>query len=115
MAAPSTVARRVETVAFNNGFGPLIRLEAERLEERLEQAERELRIIERNSTHWSVLGEQERLKLRVELHEQREWVDFERYRLERLQEVIRIPWWRVNKRRRVLDELEFAESATTRA
>ena len=40
MAAPSTVARRVETVAFNNGFGPLIRLVAERLEERLEQAER---------------------------------------------------------------------------
>ena len=115
MSSRTSVVRRFQSVAFNTGFGPLVRREAERLQERLEHAEDDLRLAERESNHWSALHKDERLRLRVELQERREWVDFERYRLERLHAVTRIPWWRVSKRRRVLGEIEYAEAATARA
>ena len=74
-------------------------------EQRILGLERELRTAKRASSHWNNEAHEERLKLRVALLEQKEWMEMERYRLEKLAEVARLPWWRFSKKRELLNEL----------
>ena len=74
--------------------------------QRIEELESELRKTKRASSHQQREAHEERLKLRVALQEQREWMDFERYRLEKLAEVARLPWWRFSRKRALLSQLE---------
>ena len=75
-------------------------------EQRIGKLEQQLRKSQRESSHWKNKTQEERLRLRVSLQEQREWIDLERHRLEKLAEVARLPWWRFGKKRALLQELQ---------
>ena len=80
-------------------------------EQRIGKLEQQLRKAQQDSTHWKHKAQEERLRLRVGLQEQREWIDLERHRLEKLAEVARLPWWRFGKKHALLQELQEDLSA----
>ena len=80
-------------------------------EQRIGQLESQLWKSQKATSHWQHIAQEERLRLRVALQEQREWIDLERHRLEKLAEVARLPWWRFGRKRAILQELKEDMSA----
>ncbi len=74
-------------------------------EQRIQELELRLRQANREVSRWNHAAEEERLRLRVSLQEQKEMMDMERYRLETLAQVAQLSWGRMSKRRALLREL----------
>ena len=94
------------TPLFRSHGGMPVAIQLVDAAQRITELESELRKAKRASSYRHHEAHEERLRLRVALQEQREWMDFERYRLEKLAEVARLPWWRFSKKRSLLNQLE---------
>ena len=116
MAQEEQPTRFQEPVVERKAFAPAVPVQLQLTDAliRIQRLERALQRAERMTENWCQVASSERLRLRVALQENRERMDLERYRLERLAEVARIPWWRIRKRRALMQALQEDLSAAGR-